>query len=281
MAAIDDDGAALPTNGADRSHRQGYLTIGEELRRAAEIQRYLLPPPVYTGRFVEVAGATRPCRAVGGDFFDYHDVGHEFRVVLGDVCGKGAPAALQAALVQGILAFQADADGGPAKLMAHLNRALCRRLIPNRFVTMFCAILTSENRLTYCNAGQCRPILLNGQCLQRLSTGGCPLGVFPNASYEEESMTISAGDTLVVFSDGVSEAAAVSGERNEQFGDARILEIVREVNGADGAAPAILNRLLAGLRTYTRHARQTDDVTALVVRYRAGRDPVDGTATGA
>jgi sigma-B regulation protein RsbU (phosphoserine phosphatase) len=259
---------ALPSAGTYGSHRRWRPTAEEELRRAATIQQCLLPPPVYTGPFVEVAGMTRPCRKVGGDFFDYQDVGHEFRVVLGDVCGKGAAAGLQAALVQGILAFEADADGGPAKLVSGLNRALCRRAIPDRFVTMFCAILTPENRLTYCNAGQCTPILLNGRCLRRLSAGGCPLGLFPNARYEEESVTIGAGDTLVAFSDGLTDVCPAWRNETEDVGDSRILDMVRN---AEGGAPVILDRLVKGVRRFTRHGRQYDDVTVVVVRYQPPR----------
>jgi sigma-B regulation protein RsbU (phosphoserine phosphatase) len=240
-------------------------TAGEDLRRAALIQHQLLPPSLYTGLYVDVAARTRPCETLGGDFFDYQDTRCGFRVVLGDVCGKGAAAALQAAVVQGILAIEAEVDARPASLMTRLNRALCRRAIPARFVTLFCGVVTPDNRLTYCNAGQCRPILLNHQPARHLSAGGHPLGLFSNASYEEESLTMAAGDTLVVFSDGVTEAQGRSGNPREEFGDSRLLAAVQEQPAA--SASAILDHLLARLYTFARHGRQRDDVTALVVRY--------------
>ena len=124
-------------NGAERSPHVRHVTPGQDLRSAARIQHQLLPPSLYTGRYVDLAAKAHPCRIVGGDFFDYQDTGHQFRLALGDVCGNGAPAAFQAALVQGILAIEAEVDDGAASTMTHLNRALCRRAIPARFVTLF------------------------------------------------------------------------------------------------------------------------------------------------
>jgi phosphoserine phosphatase RsbU/P len=260
--ALTINGLTLP--GTTRSTDTRRPTAGEDLRRAALIQHQLLPPSIYTGLYVDVAARTRPCQTLGGDFFDYQDTDCGFRVVLGDVCGKGAAAALQAAVVQGILAIEADVDARPASLMTRLNRALCRRAIPARFVTLFCGIVTPDNTLTYCNAGQCRPILVNHQPARHLSAGGHPLGLFSNASYEEESLTMMKGDTLVVFSDGVSEAQGRSGNP-EEFGDSRILDAVQEQPAASAAA--VLDHLLARLYTFAQHGRQRDDVTALVVRY--------------
>ena len=259
------DGLAPLGMGTVRSPRAKHPTAGEDLRCAAKIQCQLLPPSRYTGLYVDVAARTRPCRTLGGDFFDYQDTECGFRVVLGDVCGKGAAAALQAAVVQGILAIQAEVDSRPATMMTRLNRALCRRAIPARFVTLFCGIVTPDNRLTYCNAGQCCPILVNHQPARHLSAGGAPLGLFSNASYEEESLTMAPGDTLVVFSDGVAEALGRAGNPSEEFGDSRILDAVQEQQTA--SASAVLDHLLEKLYAFAQHGQQRDDVTAVVVRY--------------
>ena len=242
-----------------------HLTTGQDLRGAAQIQHELLPPSRYTGPYVDVAARAHPCQIIGGDFFDYQDTGHQFRLVLGDVCGHGVAAALQAAVVQGILAAEAHVDDGAASIMTHLNRVLCRRVTSARFVTLFLGIVTPDDRLTYCNAGQCCPILVNQDTVRNLSTGGCPLGLFPGAIYEEESVTMATGDTLVVFSDGVTEAQGKSENPGEQFGDARVLEAVRDHPGA--TASTVLDHLLAKLRDFSRQRQQHDDVTALVMRY--------------
>jgi sigma-B regulation protein RsbU (phosphoserine phosphatase) len=267
MAATTKANARRSTK-AERSPHVKHVTTGQELRSAAQIQHQLLPPSLYTGRYVDVAAKAHPCRIIGGDFFDYQDTGHQFRLALGDVCGNGAPAALQAAVVQGILAIEAEVDDGAASTMTHLNRALCRRAIPARFVTLFLGIVTPDGRFTYSNAGQCCPILVNQHSVRNLSAGGCPLGLFGDARYEEESLTLATGDTLVVFSDGVTEAQGTSENPNEEFGDRRILEAVREHPGA--TASTILEHLLAKVRGFSCQGQQRDDVTALVMRYLGG-----------
>lgn len=235
----------------------------ERPREAAASQRSLMPPPMYAGGFVHAAATTRPCHAIGGDFYDYLDTGREFHVLLGDACGKGTPAALQAALVQGILAVDVEASVGAARVVAHLNQTLCRRSMAERFVTLFYGVMTRDRRFTYCNAGHCRPMLVDHSSVRRLSVGGIPAGLFGDAVYAEESVNIENGDTLVVFSDGISEAAV----HGQEFGDGRILEIVTEHR--DRSASAILDRLMAGVRDFTRGRRQRDDMTVLVVRYLA------------
>jgi phosphoserine phosphatase RsbU/P len=230
---------------------------------AAETQRSLMPPPVYFGDFVQAAAATRPCHAIGGDFFDYVDTGREFHVLLGDACGKGTSAALQAALVQGILAADVETASGAARVVGQLNRTLCRRGMAERFVTLFYGVMTRDHRLTYCNAGHCRPILVRQSSVRRLAVGGLPPGLFGDARYDEESLCVEAGDTLVVFSDGICEASS----RAQQFGDARIQQIVVEHH--DETASAILDRVMSGVRDFTRGTRQRDDMSVFVVKYLA------------
>ena len=258
------------SSGADGSPLVRPVTPGQDLRSAARIQHQLLPPSLYTGRYIDLAAKASPCRVVGGDFFDYQDTSGQFRLALGDVCGKGAPAALQAALVQGVLAIEAVGNDGASATMTHLNRALCRREIPGRFVTLFIGIVTPEGRLSYCNAGQCCPILVNHHSVRRLTVGGTPLGLFSEAIYKEESQVMAPGDTLVVFSDGVTEARGRAKNPNEEFGDLRVLEAVRE--HPEATASAVLDHLLAKLRGFARQRQQRDDATALVMRYLGERE---------
>jgi sigma-B regulation protein RsbU (phosphoserine phosphatase) len=238
---------------------------GKRNNEAAETQRSSMPPPVHVGDFVDAAVSMRPCHSIGGDFFDYLDTGREFHVLLGDACGKGTPAALQAALVQGILAADVDIRAGAAHLVAHLNRTLCRRRMAERFVTLFYGVMTRDHRFTYCNAGHCRPMLLTDSSVRRLAVGGVPPGLFDDALYEEESVDIHTGDTLLVFSDGISEAS----RKDQQFGDARIEQIVTEFRGGSRSASAIADRLMTGVRDFTAGGRQRDDMTVFVVRYLA------------
>ena len=258
------------SSGAEGSPHVRPVTPGQDLRSAARVQHQLLPPSLYTGRYIDLAAKASPCRVVGGDFFDYQDTSGQFRLALGDVCGNGAPAALHAALVQGLLALEAEGNDGAASAMAHLNRALCRRAIPGRFVTLFIGLVTPEGRLSYCNAGQCCPILVNHRSVRDLTAGGIPLGLFPDATYEEESLAMVPGDTLVVFSDGVTEAQGRAENPNEEFGEMRVLEAVKE--HPEATASALLDHLLAKLRGFARQRQQRDDATALVMRYLGERE---------
>jgi len=247
----------VPANGLSGARRR--------LRSATDVQRALLPPASYTGVFAEAAAMTQPRWAVGGDFYDYVDTGRDFRVVLGDACGKGTAAALQAAVVQGVLATEADAEARPARVMAHLNRALCRRLIPARFVTLFYGTLTLEHRLVYSNAGLCQPLLVNRNHVYRLATGGPPLGLFGDARFEEASIPLHPGDILTTCSDGILEAVGTHGNGGEEFGEARVLDVIQEHR--EGSADEIVESLVSAVQAFTAGARPSDDMTAVVVRY--------------
>ncbi len=142
-----------------RQRRKARLE--RELELAAEIQRALLPEALQSGAYFEVAAASIPCRAIGGDFFDYFNLpdGH-FAFALGDVAGKGPPAALLTAMIQGAFASQVTSVGSPAVLMAHVNRTLIRRAIQSRFATVMYGMLSPDGRLTYSNAGHNPPVLI-------------------------------------------------------------------------------------------------------------------------
>ena len=234
-----------------------------ELLLAAEIQRALLPDAMQSGAHFEVAAASIPCRSIGGDFFDYFNLADgRFGFTLGDVAGKGPPAALLTAMVQGAFAAQVTSTESPAALMAHINRTLVRRAIQARFVTVMYGVLDADGRLTYCNAGHNPPILIGRNGVRRLDTGGLILGLFPQASYDEETLQLEDGDTLVVFSDGVTEALNAAGD---EFGEERLLPCVDEQRSS--APGVLLDRILATVKTFASGAAQNDDVTALVLRY--------------
>ncbi|HSK09561.1 MAG TPA: PP2C family protein-serine/threonine phosphatase, partial [Vicinamibacterales bacterium] len=235
----------------------------QELRIAAQIQQALLPPGRWATPYFEAEGRSVPCRAIGGDFFDYLPLGEGTSgFALADVSGKGAPAALLTAMIQGVLSAQVSFGGGPASAAARVNEVLIRRALGSRFVTLFLASLTPAGRLTYCNAGHNPPFLVRGGRVQRLETGGLICGLFPAATYQEESVQLEPGDRLVAFSDGVCEAVNAEGE---EFGDDRILDCIDK--SAERDAAGLLERLLAELSAFSAGTQQGDDITAVVVRY--------------
>jgi serine phosphatase RsbU (regulator of sigma subunit) len=236
--------------------------LEQEMRIAAEIQQALFPKAQQNGAFFQAAAASLPCRSIGGDFFDYIDLDRGFGFALGDVAGKGPPAALLSALMQGIFAAQATSTEEPSATMKLVNTALVHRGIESRFVTIFYGIITPDGRLTYCNAGHNPPLLFGRGGLRKLEVGGPIVGLFEGAVFDQETVQLAKGDRLVIYSDGVSEAANVAGE---EYGDARIVQTLK---GADADSPqAILTRLLASVRDYALGAPQSDDITAMVLRY--------------
>jgi serine phosphatase RsbU (regulator of sigma subunit)/pSer/pThr/pTyr-binding forkhead associated (FHA) protein len=235
----------------------------QEMRIAAEIQQALLPRTGHSGTFFRTAASSLPCRSIGGDFYDYVDLPTgAFGFALGDVAGKGPPAALLSAMMQGIFAAQAAASDTPRQTIARVNLALYKRGIESRFVTLMYGSLEPDGRLTYCNAGHNPPLVVGAGGVRRLEVGGPIVGLFEAAVYQEETVVLAPGDWLIVFSDGVSEAMSVTGE---EYGEERILAVTQKQTSV---APAdLLQSIFADVRAFTKGAAQSDDITALVLRY--------------
>jgi sigma-B regulation protein RsbU (phosphoserine phosphatase) len=239
--------------------------LEQEMRIAAEIQLALLPRQGYAGDFGDACGSTLPSRSIGGDFYDYIELADkQFAFVLGDVAGKGPPAALLSAMVQGIIAAQQTGSAeGPSATLTRVNAAMLRRAIEARYATTFYGVLRADGRLTSCNAGHNPPIVLGRNGVRRLECGGPPLGLFDDIPLSEESVQLEPGDWVIVFSDGVSEALSVSGE---EFTDARIIAAIQPHYGDE--PQKLLDALLHAVKHFAAGAAQSDDVTALAVRYR-------------
>jgi phosphoserine phosphatase RsbU/P len=240
----------------------------QELSIAADMQQALLPPRKRQGTGFEAVGAMIPCRAIGGDFFDYLEL-PDGRVgfVLCDVSGKGPPAALMTAMIQGIFRAQAEDSHDPAITMTRVNRVLCHRAIASRYATGFYGVLAPDGRFVSSNAGHNPPIVVRRDgTVNRLEKGGPPLGLFPlgtfpATAFEEEELMLAPGDTLLLFSDGLSEA---ENSDLQQFGEDRLVE---SMAGQRHREPeALLEFLLAGARDFAGSQPQSDDITALIVR---------------
>lgn len=235
----------------------------QEMRIAAEIQQALLPKPRASLGFVEAAAASVPCRSIGGDFFDYLDnPGEAFGFTLGDVAGKGPPAALMSALMQGMFAAYAYSPDGPSTAVAHINKALCRRGIESRFVTIMLGSVSPDGRLTYCNGGHNPPMILGKAGVRRLEAGGPVVGLLAMAPFGQDTVQLDPGDVVVIFSDGVSEAMSTAGE---EFGDARLLEVAQA--GMQDSVQGLVDRVIAAVRAFAKGAPQSDDITVMVLRY--------------
>lgn len=233
----------------------------QELRRAEEIQRSLLPRQIPQIAGFEVAAAWQPARTVGGDYYDVIQLGaHRLGVCIADVVGKGVSAALLMANVQASVRAFATESESPAKLCAKVNGLLCENIATGKFVTFLYGILDSQARtFQFCNAGHLYPILVSGGSARALEQGGAVLGVFPQWQYEDAAFALSAGDRLFLFTDGITEATGADGKEFEEGGIAAFAE----ANGALSARE-LNSRLLAQVTSFCS-AQFQDDATLMVI----------------
>jgi serine phosphatase RsbU (regulator of sigma subunit)/limonene-1,2-epoxide hydrolase len=250
------------------------LRIDRELRTAAEVQRALHPRTASAGPFYEAAGNSLPCRAIGGDFFDFIELpSGDLGIVIGDVAGKGPAAALLAAMIQGMLENDARQES-PAAALSRINRRLIARDFGARFATLVYAVLSPGGRLVYSNAGHNPPVILEGSrdrpggtlrptVTTHLTIGGPILGSFSGAAFDEDAVQLASGDSLVMFTDGVIEARNAD---DDEFGEDRLLNCLASL--ASDSPTSLTGHILDAVRTFCGTAEQRDDITVAVVRLR-------------
>ncbi len=245
--------------------------VEEQLAMARRVQFDLLPPGSLLTRDLEFAARCVPAWQVGGDFYDaFETEDHQIALVLGDVSGKGISAALLMGVVQGVV-HASNGTGAPAhheQAMERLNHLLCMKTAMERFVSLFwCYFDPARSVLGYINAGHLPPLLIrqtgSGSLeVLHLDEGGGPvLGLLPGATYQQIEIAIQPGDLLVVFSDGILEAANAL---DQEFGEDRIVDAVRK-NWA-GSPTEICDAVLAGVRQFLGKMLPHDDQTLMVVR---------------
>ncbi len=262
----------------DYAYLVGQAAEQERLRReieiAKQVQLQLFPQTQPRMRTIEYSAVCRPAREVGGDYYDFLQLDADnLCLALGDISGKGLSASLLMASLQALMRSQAPVRGySPATLISDINRLMCNSTDGSKYATFFCSIYDDRNRqLTFVNAGHNPPMLFrtNGvpgksedSCqLLRLTTGGTVVGIFPNAEYEQEAMTLCPGDLLVVFTDGVTEAFNVE---NEEFGEERLVGVVNSC--LDLSCAGIQDRIITEIDRFAGGASQHDDITLLVMR---------------
>jgi sigma-B regulation protein RsbU (phosphoserine phosphatase) len=232
---------------------------------AAEVQRRLLGMAVPRADGYALGVAWQFCDGLGGDAYEIAPLtGGRLGVAIWDVSGKGTPAALLVASVQATLESLVSRGLTPREVVAELGRVVAPRLAPERFVSLVYAVLDpAVGRLTYANAGHPAPVLLRADGgVKRMVRGGPVLGVVPDADYEEGVLALSPGDRLVLFTDGITEAAqAADRGGGEELGDERLVTAVRELRPrpAHEAAPALIDVA----RRFAGHSL-ADDATVVV-----------------
>ncbi len=264
LSIIATQSAQVVENARLMEEQKAFEILQEELRLAREIQEKLLPksPPEVAG--YEIAGLSEPAKRVGGDYFDYLSLApHRIGLCVADVSGKGITAALLMSNVQATIRGQSRAIRDVETCIDRSNDMLYASTDADKFVTMFYAVLNTEtNRLTYCNAGHNPPVMLaGGKVIARLETGGPVLGVLPGYRYERGEVEFCPGDTLLVYTDGFSEAMD---EQLEDFTDERLRSVAAQM--AARPPGAMLEAILREVTEFRGQAPQADDMTIMAVR---------------
>ncbi len=265
LDALAGDAASILDNARLVERERERQRMEQEINIARDIQQALLPRDFREFPHLAVTGFNLPCLSVGGDYFDVFPLSDgRTAFLIADVSGKGLGAALLTTMLQGALSGM-TLGTDPARVFNHVNRFLCDHSGVGRYATMFFGILDLEGHLEFINAGHPSPILIRrGAAEEAFTEGSYPVGLVPEADYIAVCLKLEPGDTLVLFSDGVTEAM----DPDEQmFGIARLRELL--TGKLECPLEQLQTCVLEALENFTRGAHQADDLTLLIVRYRA------------
>jgi phosphoserine phosphatase RsbU/P len=248
--------------------------LEQELSLAREIQQALLPRGFAEFPHLAISAVNTPCHAVGGDYFDVFPMSDDRTAfVIADVAGKGIGAALLTTMLQGALTgMTIGAD--PVRVFHRINDFLCQHSEVGRYATMFFGMLDLLGNLDYLNAGHPSPLLLRrGEVAEIFTEGSFPVGLIPEAKYAAVRVKLEPGDTLVLFSDGVTEAADL---QEHMFGVPRLSEILAGQH--DLPLEQLQKRVVDSVESFARGTSQADDITLLFIRYRAASQTAESVA---
>jgi sigma-B regulation protein RsbU (phosphoserine phosphatase) len=245
--------------------RRQERQLERDIAMAREVQLRLLPPAAPSHPNAEMAVRFLPARAIGGDLYDFIDYGpNRTAIVLGDVSGKAAPAALFAALVSGIMRSAAIHMPEPAPMLALLNDALQERKLDSQYVSLLFALWDDESRtLRVANSGAVQPFLCRSGQSSTIQAEGFPLGMFPNATYDEFNVTTEPGDAIVFVSDGILDADNAQGE---MYGQDRLAGLL--CAHRDHSAQQIADAIHADVARFQGDHDRFDDETIIVLKVK-------------
>jgi sigma-B regulation protein RsbU (phosphoserine phosphatase) len=239
--------------------------LERDLAMARQLQFRLLPPTLPKLSHLDIAAKFVPARAIGGDLYDFVSYSmSRTAIVVGDVSGKGAPAAIYAALVSGILRSHAPIEPGPAEMLSAVNFSLGERRIDGQFVSLIYAVWDDRNRtLQVANSGLPRPIYCHDGKIEIIEATGLPLGLFDEADYDELSFRAKPGDMFVFFSDGILDA---SNKAEELFGRERVGEIVAA--NPNASADEVVKLIFKAVAEHASGEEAFDDQTVVAIRVK-------------
>jgi serine phosphatase RsbU (regulator of sigma subunit) len=237
--------------------------LTQEMRVASGIQRGLFPRDIPRVSGFDLAARCEPARETGGDFFDFIELGDgRLGMVIADVAGKGMPAALLMADARSTWRAEAQLDRGPGETLRRANMSLCRDTDSNSFVTFLYAVLNPTLRqICFASAGHPLPLVYSGSQIKEVEVYGLPLGLAQDATYDEVSLALTPGDTVLLYTDGIIEVMNAS---RELFGVEGLMSVLRHEGGH--AASSLLERTWAATRAFGSDDGQADDMTVMVLK---------------
>ena len=263
--ALAADAASILDNARLVERERERQRLEQEINIARDIQQALLPRNFPDHPHFAVSGINFPCSSVGGDYFDVFPLDDDRTAFLiADVSGKGLGAALLTTMLQGALSGM-TLGTDPARVFNHVNRFLCEHSEVGRYATLFFGILDQDGHLEFINAGHPSPFLIRrGIAEEAFTEGSYPVGLVPEAEYTAVCLKLEPGDTLVLFSDGVTEAMDPD---DDLFGVPRLKQVLTGLT--ECPLEQLQKCVLEAVENFARGARQADDLTLLIIRYRA------------
>jgi sigma-B regulation protein RsbU (phosphoserine phosphatase) len=236
-----------------------------DLAMAREVQHHLLPPSCPLLKGAQLAARFNPAHAIGGDMYDFLDYTlPRACITVGDVSGKGAPAALYAALVSGILRSLARDEPSPSELLNAVNKSLNHRRLDAQYLVLTCALWDDDKKtMRVANSGLPRPVYCHEGHAHMLEAAGLPLGMFEDVAYDEIAIKATSGDVFVFFSDGIVDA---SNAKDEQFGRTRVEHVISK--HASGTAQEIVDAIFQAADDFAAGTEVFDDQTVVVLKVK-------------
>ena len=263
LRAIASEAAALVENAFLVQSEEAARLYEQELALAASIQQKLMPVSLPQLPYARVRGRSMACREVGGDFFDVLETPAGLALVVADIAGKGISAALLASTMQGMLYSQLTAGMPLAEIAAAVNRYLCHRRLEAKYATMVLALLSPNGALEWVNCGHTQPLWASEESVRPLVEANLPVGLFAESQYESFHCQLHKDDCLLLYTDGITEAANA---REEFFGEERLGEALLR-------GESTLDEIFSQVKQFASGIAVNDDCTVLELRYQGPLEP--------
>ncbi len=264
LTIIASQSAQIIENARLLEEEKELFSIREEVRMAAEIQKKLLPNKIPVIKGYDIWGLNIPAREVGGDYFDFIRLKPDtYAFCLGDITGKGLPAAMLMSNLQATFRAQVKVQQDISECIRLSNSLLYHSTEADKFATFFGAILyTNTNTVSYCNAGHDNPMYIkHDKTINRLSNGGLLLGFLENNTYEKDLIDLKHGETIIIYSDGITEAMD---ENDNEFREENLIRSILE--NYDLSAKEIADKIISNIKSFIGKQKQHDDMTLIVIK---------------